>query len=426
MKNITVDEIMEATDKEYLFGWKDLKPIIEKRSAYDKKWLFFLTSMRRVGKSTTIARYFLADFIVNHNRFLYIRRSDDLLYSTMHAFFDDAVKIINDAHLGFEIAEFNCETLKGKITYSILINWDDEDYTVEEYTDAGDKVDLTEKQREELVKKQNKERTQDCGNALSLKQYEKAKSAGYSGKGIKHFVYDEFMAEQAVDYLGSKDNNCVEYDDIMSIYMSVDSDVGKPFLNDTEVFCLGNKAHDFNPILLKCGVNIYLAQSPEAKIISPKYEEWVYVEIEGNDKFKEMQKNSRAFRAMKHDSRMQDFIFDNESKDAEVISSMIGERPKKCEDYSNVILGGKKYGIFYRASDGLVYVSGRQTSKHNEDTEALDIESYNNGDAVRICKTWKMSVTLNIIYERFLCKKVMFSDKNTQYKFLQYLDFIPK
>lgn len=430
---LTVDKMMLETDSPLFFGWKDLKPLLNKKGVHNGKLrnkpLQFITSKRRIGKSTTIARWFLAAYICDGARYLYIRRTDDLLYSTMHKFFNQAIKLFNQHFADiFEIVLFHCETIEGQLTYKICINWKDEDYTPVEYTEAGDKKDISEQRAEELRKKDLKERSEDCGNALSLKQYEKAKSAGYDGNNIMHFVYDEFMAEQEVDYLGSKDSRDVEWDDLLSIYLSVDSDIGNPFLNKVTVLCLGNNAHKYNPILLRSGVNIYLAQSPDAMCISPKLEPWVYYQIEGTDAFKEMQKDSNAYWMMQHDERLRGFVFDNKHKDnkQEVIQDLISTRtPKGCEFYKTIILSGKYYGVYYRASDGLVYVDANKHPIKDGRTEALDLHSYCNGNAAMMVRRWKQSPTLNMIYERFLCRKVMFSDEKTQFKFLQYLEFIP-
>lgn len=430
---LTTDFIMEKTDHPLFFGWKDLKPLLNKKGFHNgtkrNKPLLFLTSKRRIGKSTTVARWFLASYICEGARYLYIRRSDDLLYSTMHKFFDQAIKLINRAFKDvFEIVLFNCETKEGQLTYTICINWKDKDYTPVKYDDNGEKKELSEDQKEEIRKKDIKERSEECGNALSLRAYEKAKSAGYDGHNIMHFVYDEFMAEQEVDYLGSKENKDVEWDDLESIYMSVDSDIDNPFLNKVTVLCLGNNAHKYNPILLRSGVNIYLAQSPDAVCISPKTEAWTYYQIEGNEAFKEMQQNSNAYWMMQHDERLRGFIFDNKHKDDDkttINSLILKDVPQGSEFYNTIILGGKYYGVFYRAVDGEIYISATKFNLRKGRTEALDLQSYCNGNATLIVRKWRQSPTLNLIYERFTCKKVYFSDKQTQYKFLQYLEFIP-
>ena len=425
MKELTVDDIMNATDSPLFFGWKDLKPLLNKKSIYDDKWLFFISSKRRIGKSTTIARYFLADYIANGVTYMYMRRTDELLWKTMHSFFDQAIKIMNRAKLGFQIVSFECKTVGGKTQYFICINWDDEDYTPEKYTDEGDKIDMTPEEIEEAKKEDIKARTEVCGYAISLRKYESVKSAGFDGRGIRHFVYDEFIAEQSTDYLGTSEDNSVEWSLLMSIYMSVDSDVDHPFLNKCNVFCLGNRAHDNNPLLLGAGVNIYLAQSPEATCISPKKEEWVYYEVQGTETFAKLQKQSRAYRAMQHDKVLQDYNFNNVTKDKKVSNELIiPDMPKGCEYNSTVIMSNKYYGIYYRERDGLVYVSSK---KHGtEYVEALDIESYYNNNVNLIINNWHKSMPLSLIYESFTRKHARFSDKKTQVEFLQYLDFMPK
>ena len=420
MKKLTVDDIMNATDNPLFFGWKDLKPLLNLRSAWDQKWLFFLTSGRSIGKSTTIARYFMADFIVNGVKWLYMRRTDKVLWEGQKRFFDKAISIFNDHNLGFKITYFSLEAGQ----YYVTIDWDDEDYKVEKYDKNGELIEMTREEQLEAEKKDRKNRAQFAGIAHSLAAYEKAKGAGFDGLGIRHFCFDEFMAEQTVDYLGTKDNNLVEWDDILSIYASIDRDIGKPFLNECDVFCLGNKAHDFNPILLGAGFNEYHAQSPNAHVISPKYEEWVYYNVEGSEEFKKLAKQSRLYRAMKHDERLRKYNFDNESKDEGISDELISkDTPKGCIYFSGVTLNGKQYGIYRRESDGLIYVGKPVKGKY---MEALDLGSYSNGDVVALVKQWRRSPALNIIYERFLVKKVLFCNKAAAQAFLKYLDFIPR
>ena len=170
---LTTDLIMEKTDHPLFFGWKDLKPLLNKKGFHNgtkrNKPLLFLTSKRRIGKSTTVARWFLASYICEGARYLYIRRSDDLLYSTMHKFFDQAIKLINRGFKDvFEIVLFTCETKEGQLTYTICINWKDKDYTPVKYDDNGEKKELSEDQKEEIRKKDIKERSEECGNAGSI------------------------------------------------------------------------------------------------------------------------------------------------------------------------------------------------------------------------------------------------------------------
>lgn len=415
MTKITVDEIMKAVDSPMFFGWKELKPIIDKN-----KGMIFLNSERSVGKSTAIACYVLADYVANGARFLYMRRTDRVLYETRKTFFDDAVQLINEAGLGFQIVYFSCEAGK----YMMTVNWDDEDYKVEKYNASGDLVDMSPEEEQEAIQHDIKERAENVGGCLSVKAYEHAKS-GFDKHDIKHFIYDEYIAEQTTDYLGTADNDTVEWDDMMSIYMSIAREKGNPFKNDVDIFFLGNKAHDYNPILLMAGVNTYLAQSPDAKIISPKDEEWVYVNIQTTEAFKKAQKASRAYRMMKHDKRLQQYNFENKAKDStEVFDTIIiKEMPKGAYYQQGFALNGKQYGLYYRERDGLIYIGKYQPGKY---TEALDLGAYCNGDTIRLVKSWRDSGALSAIYEAFLRKKCKFMDRQTAMTFLQYLDFIPR
>lgn len=398
---LTVDKIMGAIDNPLFFGWKELKEIVAKNKLHN-----FLVSERSVGKTTAISSYCLSDYIANSFRFLYIRRTDKVLWKTQKKFFDKAILLINRANLGLKIVRFRIEAG----VYYMTINYDDGIYPDPEKQPEEYEKDV--KAREEIV-----------GYALSIKAYEDAKSAGFDGENIRHFIYDEFIAEQVTDYLGTKDNDCVEWDDMISIALSLDRDIDNPFLNLIDIWYLGNKAHDYNPILLSAGVNIYIAQSPEAHMICPKDEEFCYVNIIPRTDFKERQKQSRIYKSLKHDKRLQDYNFENKTKDGDVIDEAIKKDiPKGCTYYYGVILNNHKYGIYYRQIDGCVYVGKWMNSGR---TEALDLASYANGNVTLLVKQWRNSPILNLIYERFRVKKCYFNNKETERSFLQYLDFVP-
>lgn len=413
-----VDKIMSALDDPRFFSWKDLKPLILKEfirlnGSKDKKKGFFLTSMRSVGKSTVCSCLFLVSFICMGIRYLYMRRTEKTLWKTMRSFFDDAIDLINEKdNIPFTISYFHCEGGE----YTLAINWKDKVYEPDE--------ELDEDALAEWKKKDLKARAENCGSCLHLKGYADAKS-GFNKRNIGYMLYDEFMAEESTEYLGSADDQMVEWRCIMSIFMSIAREKGNPFKDNVSMFFLGNNALDFNPILIGAGVNYFMAQSPEADLISPKNATWLYYNIQPSQKFREAQLNSLAYQWQQYDDTLRNYNFNNVAKTRHGSDEFIEKDiPKGCEYRSGLIFNNKQYGIYFRERDGMVYVTKKFIpGKH---CEAMDLSSYYNNNTMLLVRHWRDSITLNLIYKRFLLKKVRFCDRNTQTTFLQYLDFIPK
>lgn len=413
-----VDKIMSALDDPRFFSWKDLRPLMLKEfirlnGSKDRKKGFFLTSMRSVGKSTVCSCLFLVSFICMGIRYLYMRRTEKTLWKTMRSFFDDAIDLINEKdNIPFTISYFHCEGGE----YTLTINWKDKVYEPDE--------ELDEDALAEWKKKDLKARAENCGSCLHLKGYADAKS-GFNKRDIGYMLYDEFMAEESTEYLGSADDQMVEWRCIMSIFMSIAREKGNPFKDNVSMFFLGNNALDFNPILIGAGVNYFMAQSPEADLISPKNATWLYYNIQPSQEFREAQLNSLAYQWQQYDDTLRNYNFNNVAKTRHGSDELIEKDiPKGCEYRSGLIFNNRQYGIYFRERDGMVYVTKKFIpGKH---CEAMDLSSYYNNNTMLLVRHWRDSITLNLIYKRFLLKKVRFCDRNTQTTFLQYLDFVPK
>jgi len=412
-KSLTAAQILERTDPEG--AWYNDNKLV----ATGKHWLYE-TSPRGYGKSTRAASRFIATYICTGKKWLYLRRNDKLLNSTKWTFFDTAVEIINDVCSDlFYISHFRCETLNGITRYFMKIEFADEDNT------PPGIEDVEEDKREDFLKQYRRKTAEECGLAMALSTgEEEAKSGGGIFKNVKLGVYDEFIAAHGTNYLGSADTPEREFEAIYSIYISVAREKGNPFLSDVYFFFLGNWSHDYNPILVETGVNIYTAQSPEAHMIAPKSEEWAIEFIEPTEGFKRKQRESVAYKLAQHSKREQEYNFENKSKDSQYADeSICKDTPKDCRYMEGLMLNNKGYGVYYRRRDGLIYIGKiRQEGK----THALDIGSYTNGNASMLVMKWRDDPILERIYERFLCRKVYFRDKETQRAFLQYLDFIPR
>lgn len=405
--NITAKRILDACDPNH--EWYNDDDIW----GTGKHWLIE-TSVRGYGKSTRTACRFLAYYIADGKRFLYLRRTDRLLNATKHSFFDKARQIINRANLGFQITYLACDAG----VYKVKVEYDDEENCPEEIEEAG----------EDEIKKWRKITAEQCGLAMALSTgEEEAKSGGSKFDGVKYGVFDEFMAAHETSYLGSIDDPDREYEALYSIYLSISRDMDNPFLSDVYFVMLGNRSHDYNPILLNLGVNEYIAQSPDAHIIAPKSEEWAIEFIEATEGFKKKQRDSVQYKLAQHSKKELEYNFENKSKDIILSDKVISKKkPNNMRYYSTVILNTVKYGIYYRREDGIIYIGKPDETKGMKWTEALDVASYYGGNNVMIVRRWRDSPVLKMIYDRFVYNKVIFCDKQAQRSFMTYLDFIPK
>lgn len=374
-----------------------------------------ITGHRSGGKSTGVGRFVLFDFILNKRKFLYIRRRRDELDKTKKKFFDNCIDIINKADLGFKIVYFDCEAGRYKMT----INYDDQDYTPVKYNKDGDKEDMTPEEEEEARKKDIKSRAVDCGGAIALAMSQKVKS-GYDFSDTDTIIFDEFIAEHQTDYLGSAETPDVEYENLISLFVSCDRGIGKYFRNETRIILIGNKANVYNPILLKWNVNKYLTMSPEAKFIAPKGEPgWVYEQVDPSQAFVNAAKNSNAILLM--DEQERDYNLGNKTRAGNEGAEWIQNPPPKANYYKGIILAGNEYGIYQY--NNIMFIGKYQKGKR---ASAYDIVSLSRNDANLIVTNWKQDPIMLSIYIKFCRKQLYFNNQDTARVFLQYLNFIPK
>lgn len=372
------------------------------------------TGHRSGGKSTGWARFMLFDYIYNGHKFIYIRRRRDELDKTKNKFFDNAIEIINKADLGFKIVYFECKVGRYKIT----VNWDNEDYTPEKYTPEGDKVDMTPEEIEEARKQDIKERAEDCGGAIALAMSQKVKS-GYDFKGVRTMVFDEFVAEHQTDYLGSHETPDIEYQNLISLFMSCDRGIGQYFRNETRIVLIGNKANIYNPILLKWHVNKYITMSPDAKFIAPKNEGWVYEEVQPSAQYIEAAKQSNAYMLMDEEERA--YNIGNKTRAGNEGSEWVLAVPNNAYYKNGIILNGKEYGIY--EYNNIMYIG---KCRAGQKMQAYDIASASHHDASLIVTNWRQDPVMFSIYYKFIKKQLFFYNQDAAREFLQYLQFIPK
>ena len=371
---------------------------------------------RSGGKSAGVARYCLFNAIINNRKFIYIRRRKDELDKTKKKFFDQAINIINRSDLGFKIVYFDC--VAGD--YMMTVNKDGVNYEDDLYDKNGEKIEETEEEKQDRIRKETIKRSVKVGSTIALSESQKVKS-GFDFSDVDSIVFDEFIAEHQTQYLGSYTTPDVEYENLISLFMSCDRGVGQYFRNETRMFLIGNMANVYNPILLKWGVNKYLRMSKDAKFIAPKGEGWVLQSVQPSKKFVEAAKKSNALLLMDESER--NYNLGNEARAEEYSNVFINnELPKNVIYRNGVILGGKEYGI-YEDSNGFIYIN---KFRKGEPAEALDIVSYANGNANTLVTNWRQSPILNVVYVAFTRKKLYFNNATTQHDFMQYLEFIPR
>lgn len=366
------------------------------------------TGHRSGGKSTGWARYLLLNYIYNGEKFIYIRRRRDELDLTKRKFFDNAIQILNDAKLGFKIVYFDCEAGRYKIT----IDKDGASYNFDIPDDAD------EEEIAELRAKDIKQRAGDCGGAINLAGSQKVKS-GYDFTGVTTLIFDEFIAEHQTDYLGSHETPDIEYQNLISLFMSCDRGIGQFFRNETKVILIGNKANVYNPILLKWRVNKYLGMSPEAKFIAPKDEGWIYEAVEPSEKYKQEARESSAYLLMDEAERA--YNLGNKARAGNEGSEWVMEVPKQAYYCKGVLLNGKGYGVY--EYNGITYIGRYQEGKRSS---AYDIASASRHDANLIVTNWKQDPVMFKIWYKFTRKQLFFYNQESAREFLQYLQFIPK
>lgn len=376
------------------------------------------TGHRSGGKSTGWARFFLLNYIYNKRKFFYVRRTKDEFDLTKDEFFTkDAIPIINNADLGFKITYFAC-TGGVKNRFKMTIDWDNVDYTPEKYTKDGDKVDMTEEEIADARQKDILNRAVDVGGGTYLQRSQKAKS-GYDFTDIDWIYYDEFIAEEASEYLGSVSNHYVEYKKIISLFVSCDRERGKYFSNRTHIVLSGNKADTYNPIILKWGINKYICMSPEAKIIAPKNEGWVYEEVQPSQAYIEAAKKSNAYLLMDEEERA--YNIGNKARAGNEGKEWVAEVPHNAYYKKGIILEGVEYGIY--EYNNIMYIG---KCRPGQKMQAYDIASASHHDANMIVMNWKQDPVMFSIYYKFTKKQLFFYSQDSARAFLQYLQFIPK
>lgn len=354
-----------------------IKPLL----TYGKP-IIFCTSSRSIGKSTNVACFLVLDYIINHYRWIYLRRTKDEVLETCQSFFSNAITLLNEK-CGFQIEE---------ITYK-----------------GGDY----------FIKFKDSDKIEKCGETMALSLEHKFKSNVYNTTDYKTgtIVYDEFLPKETTQYLGSfYSNPQLEYTKFNEFYGTVDREIGSPFLSATRAIFLGNTSTLYNPLFIGMGVAGYIARDEKAKIVSPKGKPWILNRVK-QVKATESFKTSLLYAISGEEDRR--YNFENDGGD-DYNTNFI----RKCERVDNTVmivkLQGKTYRILRQAAE--LFIERYKDMPYNH-CYSLDLESHG-ADDFRLVTRWHNDPKLSSVRAAFERGDLYFDCNATKQAFAVYLSLI--
>ncbi len=292
---------------------------LNKLLSFGKLWNFIL-GPRSCGKSTAIALFFLIEFIFDGKKFCYIRRTEKELDETKAKFFNNAIPILQK--MGLVINDFKIQNNYYYIKLNDLDEW------------------------------------QECGICIPLSQSEKFKSNNLSD--FRNLVYDEFISMDINGYLGAR-GSTIEFEKIISLYITIDRDIGEAYSNKTKIFFLGNNASYYNPIFLSLGIDKYI--DLQAKFVSPKGKPWIVQQVHTSEiPALADNNNSVAYQLLNDNKALQDYNFNNTPFDNQ--GKFIEKINKPMLPMVNVCYNNNVYTIYYISTMDLIYVDNKGPSIH--------------------------------------------------------------
>lgn len=328
---------------------------------------------RGIGKSTGLGCHFIYDYYKTGNKFIYVRRTDDELKRTKKDYFSTPQDIYNE-------------------TYGTA-------HTIEYCRD-----DTYQNENGEIL-----------GYALPLSLADKYKSAHFGDLGAFNVLYDEFIVRRGLEknYLGSEKDPNAEYRLLIGLYQTTDRKKGHAYLNKCKIFCLGNFATLFNPILNECHIDEYVDKSTH--FANPKTQPWAieftdFSALDGLD-----MRKSFGYWLSPEEDRASDYENDGFVK-AENIQKLSGHRLKLM----NVSYRGRKYGIWQYDQLGLVYVT-------HELCPTSRIIALTMGDSGKINQltaiNYRYSPEMDMLRQAAANGFLVFENARARTDILTYLDF---
>lgn len=357
---------------------------IKRLLTYGKPWMF-VTGSRSIGKSTSVAVWAILNFLETGQKFIYCRRTQDETLLTAPRFFGNAVQIINERTDRRKIKSVWYNRKKYYIVY-----------------DGGTGDDADDERIE-------------CGMIIPLSLEYKYKSDDLSKYSI--IIYDEFIAKNTSQYLGSSQTPDREYTAMISLYQTVDRGIDRPYRNETRVVFLGNTATIYNPLFLSMGIADYVTRSPEAKIISPKGELWVLERIESVDALSDISQ-SWAYQLANKEERA--YAYENKGVES-LDNSFIGKPDISFYD-ETFTLDGVDYGISHNR-DGMYYI-GKPHYKATMKRYSLDVKGHDGVDLKLIHRMMDHPLIM-WVHDAYLSGRLYFRDAGVKQAWLKYLQYMP-
>lgn len=355
---------------------------VKKILTYGKPWNF-ITGSRSVGKSTNLAIYCILDYLENVHKFIYVRRTKDEVLLTAPTFFGNAIPIIN------KYTEYKIKSVEYK----------KQKYFIEFEPENEDDEPVIE----------------ECGMVIPLSLEQKYKSANLSD--YFNVIYDEFIAKNSSQYLGSSQTPDREYKAVLSLYQTIDRGIDRPYRNETKIFFLGNTATVYNPLFLSLGIADYVTNNPEAKMISPKNKLWLLERIETVEALKDIQ-DSYAYQLADEEER----AYAYENKGSEASDTAFIKEPEIAVYDETFCLNNIDYGVCHDTAYN--YYIGKPNYKATQKKYSLDVNSHTGIDLKLIHRMMQHPMTM-FLHDAYINGRLYFNNARTKQEWLKYLQFIP-
>lgn len=283
-------------------GWFSMTPIISRG-----RHLNIITGKRSTGKSTGCALYILLDYLKTGKGWIYSRRTKDETDLTAASWFDNAAEILRGEGVDVKV-----------------------EYRSGRYFVNGE----------------------EAGRAIPLSLQQKYKGDNLSA--YNWLIYDEFISFDR-RYLGGREKPLFEYQCLMSLFQTMDRDIGHSHRNEVRIVALGNSDSFYNPIYMATGIDRYLTL--DTHFLAPKGEEWVVEQLRADDaRQAEDYKNSVSYKLS--DERTKDYAFENIAAE-QAENAFVGKRTDPMEGICNLIYDGVKMGLHFSWREGIFYVDNK-------------------------------------------------------------------
>lgn len=347
--------------------------------------IMLVTGTRGVGKSTQVALLCIYTYVLFKKTCMYIRRRPKALQKTYKEFFNSAVEIYNDWANEFNLPPILSFKAKDG-HYWICFKLDENEEPLWE----------------------------DFGAYGALSEEEDIKSKQSPDTVI--LIYDEFISKNENGYLGTKDNPEAEWIALNSICVTIDRKKGHACRNELALFCLGNKANIYNPIMLSLGVCDFVDPFNTQRFTAPKGRGWVWEDVDRVEKTAELEESVWVQEAPESAK-----AYDYSNQDVNTQASFL-KRPEKSSKViylATLVFKREEYGIYVHTGTGDMFIDN---PKPNRYTISMDVGSHGDKDAYLI-RNWRQERITMKLTEAYQYGNLYFKNGKVQNVFLRYLEF---